>query len=154
MPTRPFPRTTWLTSTPKRRISPRNASTSGLAGGSTVTYRAGTPKLARETATFASPPPQVATNCGDCRNRSNPGGARRSMTSPNVTTSVGMKPVFYQGLALVRLHDCGVQGKRGIERGQALHRHQGAGGQGVGVHEVAPYRTHLIDHGTVERIDV
>src|SRR5690606_33257094 len=37
------------------------------------------------TATFASPPPKVATNCGVCRKRSNPGGLRRSMISPKQT---------------------------------------------------------------------
>ncbi len=40
---------------------------------------------ASATATFASPPPNVATNCGLCKKRSIPGGARRSMISPNVT---------------------------------------------------------------------
>ena len=46
------------------------------------------PKPATATATLASPPPKVAMNCGDCRKRSNPGGARRSMISPNDTTSL------------------------------------------------------------------
>src|SRR4029453_14996605 len=44
------------------------------------------PNAARHTATFASPPPNVATNCGVCRKRSNPGGLSLSMISPNVTT--------------------------------------------------------------------
>src|ERR1051326_2139379 len=41
------------------------------------------PNCAAATATFASPPPKVATNCGDCRKRSKPGGASRSIVSPN-----------------------------------------------------------------------
>src|SRR4030095_13916980 len=44
------------------------------------------PNAARHTATFASPPPNVATNCDVCRKRSNPGGLSRSIISPNVTT--------------------------------------------------------------------
>src|SRR4029077_15570143 len=63
----------------------------GFAGGSTVTYRAGLPNPAKATATLASPPPKVATKRGDCRNRSKPGGASRSMVSPKVTTKVDMK---------------------------------------------------------------
>src|SRR5690242_12622741 len=61
------------------------ASAIGLLGGSTVTYAAGVPNVASATATFASPPPQVATNCGDCRNRSRPGGASLNIISPKVT---------------------------------------------------------------------
>src|SRR5687768_14990757 len=74
-----------------------NASDTALLGGITVTYRAGTPYVATATATLASPPPNVATNCGVCRKRSNPGGFRRSMISPNVTTGfVMVNPRFYQ----------------------------------------------------------
>src|ERR1022692_4011834 len=87
---RPGPRTTWEASTPKRRNSPISASATGLFGGNTVIYRAGFPNPARATATLASPPPNVATNCGDWRKRSNPGGARRSMVSPKETTSWDM----------------------------------------------------------------
>src|SRR6188768_548591 len=60
----------------------------GFFSGSTVTYRAGRPKPETATATLASPPPKVARNCGDCRKRSKPGGARRSMISPKVTISL------------------------------------------------------------------
>ena len=68
-----------------------------LLGGSTVTKRAGRPKPATETATLASPPPKVATNWGDCRKRSKPGGASRSMISPKVTTVL---------LFMAGSHDC------------------------------------------------
>src|SRR5215471_1102261 len=88
---RPFPKTIWLLSTPNRRSSPANALAIGLLKGRTVTYRAGLPKPATATATLASPPPKVATKRGDCRNRSKPGGASRSMVSPRVTTSLDMK---------------------------------------------------------------
>src|SRR5260370_8435731 len=69
-----------------------------LFGGTTVTYRAPRPKPETATATFASPPPNVATNWGDCRKRSNPGGLRRSMISPKETTVFAMNPRFYQSL--------------------------------------------------------
>src|SRR5260370_40048468 len=82
---RPFPRTIREVSTPKRRSSPIKLSAIGLFGGRTVTYRDGRPNCATATATLASPPPKVATNCGDWRKRSKPGGARRSMGSPKVT---------------------------------------------------------------------
>src|SRR5205085_7543976 len=46
--------------------------------------------------TLASPPPNVAMNCGDCRRRSYPGGASRSIISPNVTTKLDIEARFYQ----------------------------------------------------------
>src|SRR5918993_3341811 len=82
-----------------------NVSEIALFGGITVTYRAGTPYVATATATLASPPPNVATNCGVCRKRSNPGGLRRSIISPNVTTGFvivecDVKSRFYQAALL------------------------------------------------------
>jgi hypothetical protein len=53
--------------------------------GSTVTKAAGKPNCATATATLASPPPNVATNCGVCKILSKPGGASRNMISPKVT---------------------------------------------------------------------
>jgi hypothetical protein len=35
---------------------------------------------------LASPPPKIADSTGDWKKRSNPGGLRRSMISPKVTT--------------------------------------------------------------------
>src|SRR5579862_6640730 len=87
---RPLPRRIFDVSTPNPRSCAITASAMGLLGGSTVRYLAGSPKPASATATFASPPPNVATNCGDCRKRSNPGGASRSMISPNVTVVLGI----------------------------------------------------------------
>src|SRR5580698_9525539 len=87
---RPLPRTMCDVSTPNRRSSPTAASAIGFFSGNTVTYDASSPNPASATATFASPPPNVATNCGDCRKRSNPGGASRSMISPNVTVVLGI----------------------------------------------------------------
>jgi hypothetical protein len=46
----------------------------------------GIPKLARETATLASAPPNVALRLVLCPNRRYPGVARRNITSPNVIT--------------------------------------------------------------------
>ena len=54
--------------------------------GRRVMYSLSSPNCARQTATLASPPPKVAPSTGDWRKRSNPGGLRRSMISPNVTT--------------------------------------------------------------------
>jgi hypothetical protein len=83
-----LPRTIRDVSTPNRRSSATHASAIGFAFGSTVQNAAGIPKLASATATFASPPPNVATNCGVCRKRSKPGGASLSMISPKVTVVV------------------------------------------------------------------
>src|SRR5579871_1002781 len=77
-------------STPSRRNSPSAASAIGCFSGSTVTNAAGIPSSASATATFASPPPNVAMSCGVCRNRSKPGGASRSMISPKVTVSLAI----------------------------------------------------------------
>src|SRR5258708_6226176 len=74
------------------------ASEIALPGGRIVTKRAGNPKPETATATFASPPPNVAMNCGDCMKRSKPGGARRSMISPKVTTVLDMNFRLYQCL--------------------------------------------------------
>src|SRR5215813_4071092 len=60
------------------------ASAIGFAG-STVTNAVLRPRIASDMETLASPPPKVASNTGDCRRRSKPGGLRRSKTSPRVT---------------------------------------------------------------------
>src|SRR5215831_6165929 len=60
------------------------ASAIGFCSGRTVTKETGNPKPARDTATFASPPPNVATSSGRWNNRSEPGADRRSMISPKV----------------------------------------------------------------------
>src|SRR4051794_5462210 len=88
-------------STPNRRSSAMQASEIGLFGGRTVMYLVCRPNVDTATATFASPPPKVATNWGDCRKRSKPGGARRSMISPKVTTVLDMEAKFYQGRTIV-----------------------------------------------------
>ena len=62
--------------------------------GSTVTNAAGRPNAAIATATFASPPPKVATNWGVCKKRSKPGGASRNMISPKVTVFFDMETVL------------------------------------------------------------
>ena len=56
--------------------------------GTQVRYTLSSPKCARLTATLASAPPNVAERVGDCSSRSNPGGLRRSMISPSVTTRI------------------------------------------------------------------
>jgi hypothetical protein len=56
--------------------------------GTAVTNAAWTPSRARETATFASPPPNVASRVRDDASRTPSGDASRSMISPKVTTRV------------------------------------------------------------------
>jgi hypothetical protein len=72
MPIRDPERRTPLTSTPKPRNSRIAASPMSFLGKAEMNP-AFSPKPASETATLASPPPNVASNNGDCRNRSCPG---------------------------------------------------------------------------------
>src|SRR5512136_557837 len=83
MPSREPLRTTAEVSTPYRRSSATHASPIALAG-ITEQYPTSQPNLASATATFASPPPKVASSSGLWKNRSRPGGLRRSMISPKV----------------------------------------------------------------------
>src|ERR1051325_5190151 len=85
MPTRSPARTMCDVSTPSAR-SARTAASPIACDGRHVTYALVTPKCARPIATLASPPPKVADRTGDWKRRSNPGGLKRSMISPNVTT--------------------------------------------------------------------
>ena len=57
--------------------------------GKRVTNEASSPNWASDTATLASPPPKVISRTGAWLRRRNPGVARRSMTSPKVTTFMG-----------------------------------------------------------------
>src|SRR5262249_41326179 len=88
---RPLARRIFEVSTPSPRSCATTASATGSDGGSAETKDAERPTPASATATLASPPPNVATNCGDCRKRSKPGGARRSMISPNVTVVLNIE---------------------------------------------------------------
>src|SRR5580658_9747094 len=103
-----------VASTPKRRSSPTKASTIGLFSGRTGRKRLEAPSCARATATLASPPPNGATNGGESRKRSKPGGARRSMTPPKAANNGGMAQL-----------DCSVGGREekvGGERMSSIHR--------------------------------
>src|ERR1051325_9450559 len=75
--------------TPPAR-SAATASSPFACDGRHVTYALVSPKCARPIATLASPPPKVADRTGDWKRRSNPGGLKRSMISPNVTTRGGL----------------------------------------------------------------
>src|SRR5580704_15873551 len=139
---RPGARTMRDVSTPKRRSSPTTASAMGWFGGSTVTKRAGSPKVATATATLASPPPKVATNCGDCSRRSKPGGASRSMISPKVTVVVGI--LFLDGDY--------VHCESGVHRRQALKGQHGAGRRTRSIVEFATNFAHLLRYSGRKRI--
>src|SRR3954468_15375012 len=83
MPIRSPPRRIERVSTPNPRSCWIQASATSLRG-SRLTNRASSPNWARETATFASPPPNVISNRLVWLSRRWPGVARRSITSPKV----------------------------------------------------------------------
>ena len=84
MPIRPGPRTMRDVSTPCLRKSAMAASAIGFCSGRTVTNETGRPKPARDTATLASPPPNVAANSGVWNKRSEPRADNLNMISPKV----------------------------------------------------------------------
>src|SRR5439155_5983725 len=71
-------------STPCLRKSAMAASAIGFCCGRTVTNETGRPKPARDTATLASPPPNVATSSGVWNKRSEPRADNLNMISPKV----------------------------------------------------------------------
>src|SRR5665647_1780247 len=79
----------WSTPTPCCRRNLAHDLPKSLSG-SRVTNSTGTPKLASDAATLASAPPKDALNDCACSNLACPGGDRRIMISPNVTTLLSM----------------------------------------------------------------
>src|SRR5579872_7278248 len=85
-------------------------------------------------------------NCGDCRKRSNPGGASRSMISPNVTVGLGISDLSSNG--------DGVDGKAGVHGGDSFERQQCRGRGTRLVEEFEANAADLLGNTVRERIEV
>ena len=134
----------WEVSTPYRRNS-RSAEVPMSLSGRALTNAASSPKLARATATLASPPPKVASSTGDWKKRSWRGVLRRSMISPKVTNSAkGYPPARFRGGGVLT-HCPPCDGDRFLR--QACDPRVVAVGDGAGRREPASaagdYRRHL-----------